>query len=324
MLVLPLESALALVVIAMAVDALTGEPSWLYRSVPHPVVALGRLIARLEARLWAAADPPAAKRRAGIVLVALTVSAAAIVGGGLGALAGLRWPWLLVVGVLCSTLVAQRSLAEHVLAVAHGLAAELDQGRRAVARIVGRDPEQLDEAAVARAAIESTAENHADGVVAPLFWLVLLGPLGLCAYKAINTLDSMVGHRSERYRDFGWAAARLDDVANLPAARLTAVLLLLAAGRPGLWRAVVREAPKHRSPNAGWPEAAMALVLGLRLAGPRIYASGRVDDPWIGIGRTDPGPSEVHAAVRLVWRAWALVLGLAILGWITVFLLSRP
>jgi adenosylcobinamide-phosphate synthase len=169
---------------------------------------------------------------------------------------------------------------------------------------------------VARAAIESAAENQADGVIAPLFWLVLLGPLGLVAYKTVNTLDSMVGYRSARYVDFGRAAARLDDLVNYGPARLTALLFLLAALRPGLWSVVRREAPNHRSPNAGWPEAAMALLLDVRLAGPRIYASGTVDDDWIGTGSTAATPALVRRAVALLWRSWALASALLGLAWL--------
>lgn len=307
MLVLPLETALALAVMALVADALLGEPGWLYRRVPHPVVALGRLIAALEARAWRPEQPPGQRRLRGALLVAVVVAVACFVGAGLGWLATRGPAGLMAAGLLCSTLLAQRSLVEHVAAVADGLDANLSEGRLAVGRIVGRDPERLDGAGVARAAIESAAENVSDGVVAPALWLLLLGPIGLCAYKAINTMDSMLGYRSERYLYFGWAAARLDDLVNHLPARLTALLLLLAAGRPQAWRRVAAEAPKHRSPNAGWPEAATALILDLRLAGPRIYAAGRIDDPWIGDGRAVATAADVRAAVRLLWRAWGLL-----------------
>jgi adenosylcobinamide-phosphate synthase len=296
--------------VALLVDAVAGEPAWLYRRVPHPVVLMGRLAMRLEARLWRDGQTAAERRAAGRRLVAWTVALA----GGAGLvlmplLAGGPWGWV-VAGVLASSLVAQRSLVDHVGAVAQGLDVGLEAGRAAVARIVGRDPDRLDAAGVARAAVESAAENFADGVTAPLFWWLVLGPLGLAGYKAVNTLDSMVGYRSVRYLDFGRAAARLDDRANWLPARLTALLLLLAAGRPGAWRGLRAEARKHRSPNAGWPEAAMARLLGLRLAGPRVYAAGVVDDAWIGTGRTAATAADIRAAVRRLWAAWALVVAL--------------
>ncbi len=308
----PVEAVLWAALVALVADALVGEPAWLYRRVAHPVVVIGGVVERLEARLWRSEEPPAARRAAGRRLVALTLAAAGAVGLALVPLlwAG-PWGWAFL-GVLASSLIAQRSLAGHVTDVARGLDGGLDAGRRAVARIVGRDPSRLDAAGVARAAVESAAENFADGVTAPLFWWLLLGPVGLVGYKAINTLDSMVGYRSARYLDFGRAAARLDDRANWLPARLTALLLVLAAGRPGLVAGLPREARKHRSPNAGWPEAAMARLLGLKLAGPRIYAAGRVDDAWIGTGRAEAIAADVRAAVRRLWAAWALVVALLV------------
>jgi adenosylcobinamide-phosphate synthase len=199
-----------------------------------------------------------------------------------------------------------------VRAVAAGLDQGLAEGRRAVSRIVGRDPDRLDAPAVARAAIESLAENLSDGVVAPLFWAVLLGLPGIVAYKAINTLDSMVGHKSPRHLAFGWASARADDLVNLLPARLTGLLLALAAGRAAAraWRAMRRDAGLHRSPNAGWPEAAMAGALGLRLAGPRVYGGNRVEDAWMGDGRAEATAADIRRGLGLAWRAWALLLGL--------------
>jgi len=302
-------------------DAVAGEPAALYRRVPHPITLLGRLIAALEARWWRAADGSCARRRAGRRLVAATLAVAL----GLGALATpLLWlgPWgWLAAGAMASTLFAQKSLVEHVAAVAAGLERGLDDGRAAVRHIVGRDPAALDAPGVARAAIESAAENVADGVTAPLFWWLLLGPVGLVAYKAVNTLDSMVGYRSERYRDFGRAAARLDDVVNRLPARLTGAALLVVGGRVrGLTR-LAAEAGKHRSPNAGWPEAATALVLDVALAGPRVYPAGVVEDDWINAaGRRDLGPADIRRTLRLLWRLWALVAGvlaaaLAALWW---------
>jgi len=265
----------------------------------------------LEARLWRPEDGPAARRRAGRRLVVATLAVAAAIGA---ALTPLLWAgplgWL-AAGALASTLVAQKSLVEHVGAVATGLERGLAEGRAAVSRIVGRDPNALDAAGVARAAIESAGENVADGVTAPLFWWLVLGPVGLCAYKAINTLDSMVGYRSERYVDFGRAAAMVDDGVNWVPARLTGTLLLLVGGRPTQLGELAREAAKHRSPNAGWPEAAVALTLGVALAGPRVYAAGVVDDDWIHpAGRRALTAADIRAALRLLWRLWAVVSGL--------------
>ena len=208
-------------VVALVADALLGEPDWLYRQVPHPVVLIGGVVSRLERRLLRPDAPAVAKRRAGVLLLGLVVGAAIAAGALLAGIARLLPAGWIAEGLLISTLLAQRSLVQHVGAVAQALRAGLAQGRRAVAKIVGRDPDRLDVDAVGRAAVESLAENLSDGVVAPLFWAAVAGLPGILAYKAVNTLDSMVGHRSERYRDFGWASARFDDLVNLVPARLT-------------------------------------------------------------------------------------------------------
>jgi adenosylcobinamide-phosphate synthase len=218
-----------------------------------------------------------------------------------------------ILGLLASSLLAQRSLDQHVAAVASGLEQHgIEGGRRAVAMIVGRDPDRLDEAGVSRAAIESLAENFSDGVVAPLVWLALAGLPGMLIYKAINTADSMIGHLSDRHRAFGWAAARFDDLINLPASRLAALWLVLAAAIipgasvRGAWRAVGRDARKHRSPNAGWPEAAMAGALDLRLAGPRVYHGEVVADGWMGDGQAEANASDIRRALLLFRSACAI------------------
>ncbi len=318
MLVAPAEPLLAALVLALAVDALLGEPARLYRRVPHPVAVLGSLITALERRLWQEGQPQPRRRDAGRVLVVLLLAVATAV--------GLAATWLLhqglagwvATGLLASALLAQRSLTDHVLAVARGLETDLHKGRAAVALIVGRDPEALDAPGVARAAIESAAENASDGVYAPVVWWLLLGPIGLVGYKTVNTLDSMVGYRSERYQDFGRAAALLDDRVNWLPARLTAALILAAAPGRVRWSDIVANAPKHRSPNAGWPEAAMALALDARLAGPRVYAHGTVDDAWIGHGRSDLDAADIRRAVTLLWRVWALATSLAALALLVV------
>ena len=294
-----LDPLLALIA-GLAVDAVLGDPPALFRLVPHPVALLGRLVAALETSLNRPELADEVRRRGGIFTVLAVVAAAVAVGVLIDRLAALL-PWgdALVVATV-AILVAQRSLYDHVAAVGRALlSGGLLAGRAAVGHIVGRDPLSLDTAGVARAAIESLAENFSDGVVAPVFWYVLLGLPGLCAYKAVNTLDSMIGHRSPRYRDFGWAAARLDDLANLVPARLAGLLLALAAsvlpaatGGAAI-ATMLRDARKHRSPNAGWPEAAMAGALGVALAGPRRYGGELVDDPWVGPGTPQVGAGDI-------------------------------
>jgi adenosylcobinamide-phosphate synthase len=299
-------------VLALAFDALLGDPKWLWERVPHPVVAMGRAITWLERRWLEAQAPAADQARRGRAASMLVIGASALVALAVQALC-IRLPlgWLLL-GLAMSTLVAARGLYEHVAAVAAGLEQGLEHGRHAVAHVVGRDPASLDAHGVVRAAIESTAENFADGVIAPLFWGVLFGLPGMAAYKAVNTLDSMIGHRSPRYLHFGRFAARLDDVANWLPARLSAFLILAAAlCLPGAtpaagWRALWRDAPRHRSPNAGWPEAAMAGALGLSLAGPRRYGGELLDDAWMGDGRTAATAAEIHRALRVFGRACGL------------------
>jgi adenosylcobinamide-phosphate synthase len=224
------------------------------------------------------------------------------------------------VGLLASTLIAQRSLYDHVARVAAGLdESGVAAGREAVAHIVGRDTGSLDEAGVARAAIESLAENFSDGVVAPAFWMALLGLPGGAVYKMINTADSMIGHRTVRLAEFGWASARLDDLVNLPASRLTALLIIAAAATSKdasateAWRTVWRDAHRHRSPNAGYPEAAMAGALGLSLAGPRVYGGLRVEDAMMGNGRRDAAAADIRAALALYLRADAVLIVLVAL-----------
>ena len=308
--------------VAVALDAACGYPQWLFARVGHPVSWIGRLIARCEAH-WN--DPRlsfAERRRNGVLALAVTLFATATVTLALVALMRglLPAPWSAVlVGLAASTLIAQRSLNDHVAAVAHALEAEgIDAGRNAVAQIVGRETAALDTAGVSRAAIESLAENYSDGVVAPIFWLLVGGLPGAALYKTINTGDSMVGHRSERYEAYGWASARLDDIVNLPASRLAAVFIIVAAAllpgcnAKGAARAVARDARCHRSPNAGWPEAAMAGALGLRLAGPRIYGGETVDDHWMGDGRAAATADDIYRGLhlfRVACMLQALVIG---------------
>jgi len=305
-----------LLLAALALDAVAGDP--LGRA--HPVALLGRLVAGLERRLNRA-QRSAATRQARGVLTVLVVVGTAVAAGLLVRHVALNqpWGWLLEVAFV-ATLLAQKSLAQHVARVrAALLQGGLAAGRQAVAHIVGRDPETLDHHAVARAAIESCAENFADGVVAPAFWYAVAGPAGIAAYKAINTLDSMIGHRSERYRDFGRAAARLDDAANLVPARLAGLLLAAAAVVvPGASparavRAMLRDAGKHLSPNAGWPEAAVAGALGLALGGPRSYGGAGGGQAWMGDGRARAMPNDIRSTLYLYAVACLLLGGLVAL-----------
>lgn len=311
----PLHVTLMILAGALLLEAALGYPRPLYSAIRHPVVWMGALIARLDRALNREAHALSRRKAGGVLALVLLllfcgVPAALVQAALLAAL-----PLALAVALLAllaATLPAQRSLHEHVAAVAEGLEQRgLEGGRAAVAMIVGRNPATLDEAGVARAAIESLAENFSDGVVAPAFWCGALGLPGAVLYKAVNTADSMIGHRTPRHEAFGWAAARLDDLVNLPASRLAALWIILAAAATrgadarGAWRAVRRDARHHRSPNAGWPEAAMAGALGLRLAGPRVYGATRVEDGWMGDGRAEAGPADLRRALALYRRACA-------------------
>jgi len=270
---------------------------------------IGALIRKLDRALNRERDSFLVRKLAGCLALVLLLTITGGVALALqGALTG--WAGLVLLALLAASLPAQRSLHEHVAAVAEALESQgLDAGRRAVSMIVGRNVAVLDEAGVARAAIESLAENFSDGVVAPLFWTALGGLPGGVLYKAANTADSMIGHRTKRHEAFGWAAARFDDLINLPASRLTALFLLIAASlTPGLsaregWRAIWRDAGLHRSPNAGWPEAAMAGALGLRLAGPRVYGSELTQDAFMGSGRAEATAADIRSALHLYRRA---------------------
>jgi adenosylcobinamide-phosphate synthase len=316
----------ALALFAMLIELCIGYPERLVRVIGHPVTWIGALIGGLD-RLFNRDMTPALRRLAGILAVALAL-------GVVGAISFvvqwqlLRLPFGVVpVAVLASALIAQRSLHRYVANVASALELQdLDAGRKAVSHIVGRDTARLDRAGIARAAIESLAENFSDGIVAPVFWLVVAGLPGAALYKAINTADSMIGHRTPRYADFGWTAARLDDLVNLPASRLAALLLILAsvlrddASAGAAWRAVRRDAARHRSPNAGYPEAAMAGALGLSLAGPRFYAGIRVEDAFMGDGRRETEAKDIRRALALYRCADAILL--ALLAGLTAILIA--
>lgn len=308
-------------VVAMAVDALLGWPSWLFARIGHPVTWLGRLIVALDTGWNRTSDPPALRRGAGVAGALLVIVLAVALGWLLQSLLQLLIPWgwiqIALVGILAWPLVALRSLHDHVAAVANPLlGGDIAAAREAVSRIVGRDPAALDEAGIARAAIESLAENASDGIVAPVLWGALFGLPGILGYKAINTLDSMIGHRSERHEAFGWAAARIDDVANFIPARLTGFLfVLLAPKRSEALSCMTCDARRHRSPNAGWPEAAMAGALGVRLSGPRIYHGSITDEPWLNESARDPLAADIVEGLTVYRRAMLLLAGvLAILA----------
>lgn len=312
---------LLILTVALVADALIGDPDRLWRRLPHPVVWMGALIAVLDRRLNRVEWQGGRRKALGILTLAIVVSAAALAGAmievGLRQLPG----HVITIGLVASVLIAQNSLYRHVAQVAAAFGAGgLAEARRAVSLIVGRDPDSLDEAGICRAAIETAAENFSDGVVAPAFWFALLGLPGLAAYKAVNTADSMIGHRSERHRDFGWAAARFDDLVNLAPARLSGFAIALASSLAGgstsdALRSMLRDARLHRSPNAGWPEAAMAGALGLALAGPRSYGNVIVDDPYLNAGgRADARPEDIRRALRVFVGAAGLIGALVALG----------
>jgi adenosylcobinamide-phosphate synthase len=312
--------------LSLLLELAFGYPDRLVRAIGHPVIWIGHLISFLDRSLNRATASDRARRISGVVaLVVLIVVGAGPVYVVEYLLRGESFA-IALLAVLGSSLLAQRSLASHVKAVADALEREgLAGGRKAVSMIVGRDPDKLDEAGVSRAAIESLAENFSDGIVAPAFWLGVGGLAGGVAYKAVNTADSMIGHRTPKHEAFGWAAARFDDLINLPASRLTALLLVAAAFLvPGTdaraaWKVVWRDAGKHRSPNAGWPEAAMAGALGLALAGPRVYGGIAVPDAFMGEGgRRNATAGDIRRALRLYWVADLLMIGA--IGVITVLI----
>jgi adenosylcobinamide-phosphate synthase len=309
--------SVALALIAMLIELCFGYPDAVLNVIGHPVTWIGRLIGALDNWLNRDAAAASERRSAGVLVVfilAAVVGAVALV----VEYELLRLPLgILAAGLLASTLVAQRSLNRHVADVAAALdKGGIAAGRIAVARIVGRDTAELDAAGVARAAIESLAENFSDAVVAPVIWMVIGGLPGAALYKAINTADSMIGHRTQRHEAFGWAAARLDDLINLPASRLSALLLVAAsaltkdADSGAAWRAIRRDAARHRSPNAGYPEAAMAGALGLSLAGPRSYGGVNVDDVRMGDGRRDANAADIRRALALFQSADAILIAL--------------
>jgi adenosylcobinamide-phosphate synthase len=318
--------SVALALIAMLVELCFGYPDAVVKAIGHPVTWIGRLVDGLDNWLNRDAAGQSERRVAGVVAVLILV----VVVGAVALVIQhelLRLPFgIIAAGFVASSLVAQRSLNRHVVDVAVALdTSGIAAGRIAVSRIVGRDTAELDAAGVARAAIESLAENFSDAIVAPVIWMVIAGLPGAALYKAINTADSMIGHRTARHEAFGWAAARLDDLINLPASRFSALVLVVAAAlikdadANAAWRAVRRDAARHRSPNAGYPEAAIAGALGLSLAGPRSYGGVQVDDAPMGDGRRDANTADIRRALALFHCADAILI--ALLAVITALLI---
>ncbi len=286
---------------AMILDAVLGEPRWIWDRIPHPAVLMGRLIGAADKQFnqgeWRLAK--------GITLVFALI---------IGALATSRMIQILPFSgilelLIVATLLAQRSLANHVRDVANSLATSTSEARKSVARIVGRDTREMDGPAIARAAVESAAENLSDGLIAPALFYLVFGLPGILIYKVVNTADSMIGYRTANHAEFGWAAARLDDFLNLIPARITGLTIAILSGAITSWNEISSDAKKHRSPNAGWPEAAMARAVGIALAGPRSYEGELIDFPFVNNqARHDAGPHDIRATVRWLWLTWAALL----------------
>lgn len=320
-------NALALA-LAIIVDAVFGEPNWLWKRVPHPVVLMGQFIGWLDRRMNHQQHTPFRQMRAGITALIRVIFVVAALSIGLLALADWVHPGLafLITVLLGAVLLAQRSLHDHVEAVRSPLAeGDLPAARQALSMIVGRNTEKLDESGIARAALESLAENHSDGVIAPAFWMLIGGLPGIALYKAINTADSMIGYKTERHLHFGWAAAKLDDLVNFLPARLSVGLIMLSVAITSLadqkgafawpeWATIRHDAPTHASPNAGWPEASYASALGIALGGPRTYPSGTVEAPYINnAGRKHLEAGDVRKGLALFRATCAATLLVVVL-----------
>ncbi|TYB89302.1 cobalamin biosynthesis protein [Oceaniovalibus sp. ACAM 378] len=295
---------------ALLLDAWLGEPPALWNRLPHPAVLMGRAVDRLDRAL----NHGRFRRARGVLALATLVGLALILAVLIAAIPLGPLPELITAAIL----LAQRSLADHVTAVATGLRQSTGAGRSAVAMIVSRDTAAMDDTAVARSAIESAAENLSDGVIAPVFWFALAGLPGLLVYKFVNTADSMIGYRTPRHAAFGWASARADDLLNLIPARLTALLIAATNGQLTAMPAIRAEAARHKSPNAGWPEAAMARALGVALAGPRSYDGVMRDFPFVNPkGRRTLGAQDIDRAVALLWRSWGAMISLVVI-WVAL------
>jgi adenosylcobinamide-phosphate synthase len=293
-------------VIAMLLDAVFGEPRMLWDRLPHPAVLMGRLVAFLDRTLNTGQD----RKSKGVLALSLLCFTAAVIGSLLS-----QFGWVIEI-IVAAILLAQKSLVDHVRAVATGLRTSIEEGQFAVSMIVSRDTKDMNEAQVARSAIESAAENFSDGVIAPAFWFLVGGLPAMLVYKFVNTADSMIGYKTEKYLEFGWASARIDDLLNWIPARLSMLLIVVFAKRSVNFRAIISEAKRHKSPNAGWPEAAIARAINVALAGPRSYDGQLQQLPWVNErGRQTITADDVDAAVRILWRAWNL-------AWIAIIVVS--
>lgn len=303
--------------VALAIDAVLGWPERLFRAIGHPVTWLGRLIDAVDEACNRSSHPPAFRRAAGVLATLAVIALPTILAIAVQTQLTAGWSRIVIAGILAWPLVALRSLHDHVAAVARPLkSGDIEAARSAVSRIVGRDPATLDEAGIARASIESLAENASDGVIAPVFWGAIFGLPGIVGYKTINTLDSMIGHRTPRHEAFGWAAARIDDLVNFIPARLTGFLFAVLSARPAAaLSCITRDARRHRSINAGWPEAAMAGALGVRLSGPRVYHGTLANEPWLNEGARDPLAADIAQGLKLYRGAmWLLSAVLVVLA----------
>lgn len=297
-------STALILLLALLLDGAFGEPKWLWSRIPHPAVVMGRAVGWMDDQF----NSGDAKTRSGILsLIALCAGA-----GIFGLFVSNLPDYGILQTLLAAILLAQKSLTQHVTAVANALRLSTADGRLAVAQIVGRDTRNMDDSAVARGAIESAAENLSDGVIAPAFWFLLLGLPGLLIYKITNTADSMIGYMTPRHREFGWAAARFDDLINWIPARITALLIALTHGTLSKGHLILRDAPLHRSPNAGWPESAMAVALNVALAGPRSYNGELREFPFVHEeGRQTLTANDVDAASAALWRTWGAAVFIA-------------
>ncbi|MEO1066552.1 MAG: adenosylcobinamide-phosphate synthase CbiB [Pseudomonadota bacterium] len=310
---------LIIAVLALIIERIIGYPNWLYTIIRHPIVWMGALISLCEKYLNNPAWSPDIRKLTGASSLLILLFIVALISS---VLAGMMREWQfgpIFEAMLASTMLAQKSLGSYVKAVAKALETSVEDGRQAVAHIVGRDPTEMDESEVSKAAIESLAENTSDGVVAPLFWLALLGLPGIALYKAINTADSMIGHKSDRYKAYGSSSAQLDDAANYLPARLTGLIFVIAAyitpkcAARGAFTAMSRDAHRHVSPNAGWPEAAMAGALKVTLGGERSYQGQAVRLATMGDGRRELASNDIHRALKLYGRALSVTLVLLVL-----------
>lgn len=312
-----------IVLIALVIDAIIGDPNWLYRKIPHPIATIGCMINQLDSLLNRPQFKNLTKKILGVLFIIIALSVTGTIGWAMQTGLKLMEFGQLPEAILVSIFLAQNSLYRHVRNVAQAFVSDgLDAARLSVSHIVGRDPAALDESGVCRASIESLSENFSDGVIAPVFWYLIAGVPGILMYKTLNTADSMVGHLNPKYRYFGWASARLDDVANFIPARLTALLIFLTAliipsakGCKAL-TSCLTDANRHRSVNAGWPEAAMAGALDIRIAGPRVYNGIVVSDPWMGDGNPNLRTNDIDRALKLYFYSNiinALILALLLL-----------